>query len=83
MKKNIESQAKNEGFGWLKHEILYFVHCLFFFWQVLRARAVLSMGKLAGASFVCCRCSKVVVHLKGSPHESLIVKNIKDIVSKT
>jgi len=22
IKKNIESQAKNEGFGWLKHEIL-------------------------------------------------------------
>jgi len=38
IKKNIESHAKNEGFGWLKHEILRFAQgslCFSFggFWR--------------------------------------------------
>jgi len=44
VQKNIESQAKNEGFDWLKHEILHFVRrLLVFFWRALaRARGIFS-----------------------------------------
>jgi len=44
IKKNIESHANNEGFGWLKHEILRFAQGSLFisfggFW---RARGIFS-----------------------------------------
>jgi len=65
MQKNIESQAKYEGFGWLKHEILHFVRRLLVFLLAgvgARARALFSAIDLAGASFDCCP-SKVVSRL--------------------
>jgi len=52
MKKNIHSRAKNEGFGWLKHEILHVVRrLLVFLLPGYGARAVFFSGKSRGRKF--------------------------------
>jgi len=64
---------KIEGFGWLKHDILHFVRRLLVFLQFAGycARAVFSAVNLAGTSFKCCRCFKVVsrVQIKQIMHQ--------------
>ena len=65
MKNNIESRAKNEGFGWLKYNfrrlLVLFLCCLL---AGFGARGVLSGKLLAGTGFNCRCCSKVVRTLK-------------------
>jgi len=68
IKKNIESRAEDENFGWLKYEFfILFEHCLFFFCELWRAmaRALYFQLYVRGRNFESCRCSKLAVsHLE-------------------
>jgi len=62
IKTNIESHPKNEGFGWLKHEILRFAQgsLWFSFGGFWRARGILSGISTRARNFGALPCSKVV-----------------------